>query len=83
MFENDRLSTENLIKELEISTLGEFNTLNIQCLLPKIDQALMNSPASFGNDDGKSELEMSQICGSGSSEDKRCPISEEVIKALS
>jgi len=44
MFENDGLSRENLVKELDVYTLSEFNSMNVNCALPRIDQMLIHAP---------------------------------------
>jgi hypothetical protein len=44
MFENDVLSRNHLLNYLEIGVLEQFNSMNVQCLLPRIDQNLLHSP---------------------------------------
>jgi len=44
MFDNDILSRDNLLKALDINALGQFNSMNVQCMLPRIDQNLIHNP---------------------------------------
>jgi hypothetical protein len=44
MFDNDMLSRDNLLKDLDINALGQFNSMNVQCMLPRIDQNLIHNP---------------------------------------
>ena len=44
VFEADTLSCENMVKNLDVSILSKFNSMNCQCMLPRIDQGLMHSP---------------------------------------
>jgi hypothetical protein len=87
MFENDKLSKANLTKELDVYSLCEFNTINIQCMLPRIDQGLMHAPALRGQDMA-SDMSVSYFNNNhenepGVSRKRKQRISEEVVKALS
>ena len=76
MFENDTLSRDNLLKYLEMGVLESFNSMNVQCLLPRIDQNLLHTPVCLQTN----QTNISTIQGESES---RKPISTEVIKALS
>lgn len=44
MFDNDDFSKKSMIKNLNIHVLSGFNSMNIQCILPRIDQNLTHNP---------------------------------------
>ena len=37
MFENDVYSKQTLLQSLNVSILSKFNSMNVQCILPRID----------------------------------------------
>ena len=37
MFENDDYSKRSMLKVLNINVLNGFNSMNVQCILPRID----------------------------------------------
>lgn len=44
MFENDDYSKRSMLKILNINVLNGFNSMNVQCILPRIDQSLTHTP---------------------------------------
>ena len=44
IFENDTVSMSILVKQLDLSVMGQFNSINVQSMLPRIDQNLMHHP---------------------------------------
>lgn len=90
MFENDQYSKSSLLSSINISVLGKFNSMNVQCMLPRIDQNLTHTPALGGRDTSVFENSHSSyssaqnIYGSPANARgaRRLPISEEVTKAL-
>ena len=44
MFENDDYSKRSMLKILNINVLNGFNSMNVQCILPRIDQNLTHTP---------------------------------------
>lgn len=78
MFENDRMSRDRLTSDLDVFSLCEFNSVNIQCLLPRIDQNLLHAPESISK-----EMNESNLTHSTQKDTQKQQISFDVIKTLS
>ena len=90
MFENDAYSKQSLLKALDLSILSKFNSMNVGCILPRVDQNLTHTPAlgpnELGDEFSQSNLDVSRysLFGNKASplSDHRASISEEVMRAL-
>ena len=86
MFENDEYSKQSMLQKLNVCVLSKFNSMNIQCILPRIDQNLTHTPAvnvletePFSSFDSQQNQSQPPTDFNG---DKRVAISTNVIKAL-
>lgn len=86
MFENDDYSKQSMMRRLRINVLGDFNSMNVQCLLPRIDQNLAHTPSitvmdvdTANNTYDTGNIQDTKEASGG---DRRVAISSEIIRAL-